>query len=82
VTVTDAGPGFDPTLGPNIFDKFVRGRGSTVSGTGLGLYVSRLVIEAHHGTISAGSDDAGQTQISFVLPLESADPATADTVHQ
>ena len=69
VTVTDAGPGFDTSLGPDIFDKFVRGRGSTVAGTGLGLYVSRLVVEAHHGTIDAGRDPAGRTQISFELPL-------------
>jgi signal transduction histidine kinase len=82
VTVTDAGPGFDTTLGPSIFDKFVRGRGSTVSGTGLGLYVSRLVIEAHRGTISAGTDDAGKTRISFELPIDGAHHAEAThTVH-
>jgi K+-sensing histidine kinase KdpD len=82
VTVTDAGPGFDTTLGPSVFDKFVRGRGSTVSGTGLGLYVSRLVIEAHHGTISAGTADGGKTQISFELPIDGAHRAeTIGTGH-
>lgn len=70
VAVTDGGPGFDPALGANVFDKFVRGRGSTVSGTGLGLYVCRLVVEAHRGTIEAGRDDEGRTELSFTLPLD------------
>jgi signal transduction histidine kinase len=73
VGVTDAGPGFDPALGQNVFDKFVRGRGSTVTGTGLGLYVCRLVVEAHGGTIAAGRNGDGRTELAFEIPLAAAD---------
>ena len=69
VSVTDSGSGLDPDLGPQIFDKFIRGRGSSVSGTGLGLYLCRLVIEAHHGTISAHVEREGGTCFVFELPL-------------
>jgi signal transduction histidine kinase len=69
VSVTDSGSGLDPDLGPQIFDKFIRGRGSSVSGTGLGLYLCRLVVEAHHGTISAHVEPAGGTCFMFDLPL-------------
>jgi len=76
VAVTDAGPGFDPALGSSIFDKFVRGRGSSVSGTGLGLYVCRLVVEAHKGTIEAGRNAEGRTELSFSVPLDGSSVGT------
>jgi signal transduction histidine kinase len=72
VSVVDAGSGLDPELGERLFEKFIRGRGSSVSGTGLGLYVCRLVIEAHHGTISAGPNPEGGTRFTFDLPMTAA----------
>ena len=70
--VTDCGSGLDPAVVPRLFDKFVRGRGNTVSGTGLGLYVARLIVEAHHGTIAAAPGPGGGAEFSFDLPLAAA----------
>jgi signal transduction histidine kinase len=67
--VTDRGTGLDPAVAPRVFDKFVRGRGSAVSGTGLGLYVCRLIVEAHHGRIAAAPAAGGGAEFSFDLPL-------------
>ena len=47
VSVSDRGPGIAPEAQERIFDKFVRGRTDAVSGTGLGLYISRQIVEAH-----------------------------------
>ncbi|HVF19889.1 MAG TPA: sensor histidine kinase [Mycobacteriales bacterium] len=73
VEVRDHGPGLSPNELGRVFEKFVRGRTSTVSGTGLGLYISRQIVEAHGGTIYAETRGDGAT-FSFDLPLA---PATA-----
>ncbi len=67
LTVHDHGPGIDEGSADRVFDKFVRGRGTTVSGTGLGLYVSRRIIEAHGGRIWVDSEGSGAT-FHFELP--------------
>jgi signal transduction histidine kinase len=54
VSVIDHGPGLSEEDRERVFEKFVRGR-STIRGTGLGLYLSREIMQAHHGRISAGS---------------------------
>src|SRR3546814_314593 len=51
VSVTDQGPGLSAELQDRVFDKFVRGRDSNVSGTGLGLYICRQILEAQDGEI-------------------------------
>jgi signal transduction histidine kinase len=52
LAIADHGPGISDELRERIFDKFVRGRGDAVSGTGLGLYIVQRVVQAHGGTIS------------------------------
>ena len=51
ITVADEGPGVAEELRPRIFRKFSRGRDSHHSGTGLGLYISRGLVQAHDGRI-------------------------------
>ncbi|GAA1941336.1 sensor histidine kinase [Nocardioides marmoribigeumensis] len=68
LTVEDSGSGIDPDQLERIFDKFVRGREGAVSGTGLGLYIARQIVEAHHGRIWAESRP-GQTRFVVELPL-------------
>jgi signal transduction histidine kinase len=46
VSVKDNGSGIDPEIMPNLFSKF-----ATKSFAGLGLYISRNIIEAHEGKI-------------------------------
>lgn len=50
LTVSDSGSGIDPEILPNLFTKFVS---KSRKGTGLGLYISKKIIEAHKGMIWA-----------------------------
>jgi signal transduction histidine kinase len=68
VTVHDHGPGISDEARERIFDKFVRGRGESVTGTGLGLYISRQIITAHGGRIWAESDPGEGATFRFSLP--------------
>ena len=67
VSVKDTGSGIDPGIAPRLFTKFAS---KSESGTGLGLYISKSIIEAHGGKIWAenNSDGIGAT-FSFSLPL-------------
>lgn len=69
VRVKDSGPGIDRDILPRLFDKFITG---SPSGTGLGLYICRNIVEAHGGSIWAenNDDDKGAT-FTFTLPMVS-----------
>jgi signal transduction histidine kinase len=84
LSVADHGPGISDELRERIFDKFVRGRGDAVSGTGLGLYIVKRVVEAHGGEVSVvDRADAGacfEVRLPRRAPLtpdEAASPETA-----
>jgi signal transduction histidine kinase len=68
ISVKDTGSGIDPEIMPRLFTKFTS---KSQTGTGLGLFISKSVIEAHGGTIWAenNKDRRGAT-VSFRLPLE------------
>jgi two-component system sensor histidine kinase KdpD len=72
-SVADQGPGIDDLDQSMIFDKFYRGRGqrSTIQGTGMGLAISKAMIEAHHGSISVLSQVGRGSVFSFALPIRS-----------
>ncbi len=69
--ITDNGAGIDPTHIDRIFDKFVSfPTNFDVRGTGIGLYLSREIIKAHNGTITAVSEGIGKgTTASIRIPL-------------
>jgi len=70
VSVTDAGPGIPKGQEEAIFEKFTRGaRESATPGVGLGLAISRGIVEAHHGRITAANVPGGGARITFTLPL-------------
>jgi two-component system, OmpR family, sensor kinase len=74
IVVTDQGPGLAQDELPRIFDRFHRGeaaRASEAPGFGLGLAISRAVIERQGGTISAHSGSSGGARFSIRLPLAS-----------
>jgi len=77
VHVTDEGPGLPPGELERVFERFVRGRGTTVQGTGLGLHICRQIVEAHHGRIWAESTDGRGATFTVRLPLVSATSAGA-----
>ena len=70
VSVSDNGPGIPSGQEEAIFEKFTRGaRESTTPGVGLGLAISRAIVEAHGGRISARNGPAGGARLTFTLPL-------------
>ncbi len=75
VSVTDTGIGIDPEIMPRLFSKFTS---KSYQGTGLGLFISKSIIEAHGGRIWAENniiikDGRGQVEkgatFTFSLPL-------------
>jgi signal transduction histidine kinase len=77
VSVLDHGPGVAAEARQRIFDKFVRGNPNAVSGTGLGLYIVRRIVEAHHGRIWCDSVPGSPTAFTFELPVAQPDAAMA-----
>jgi signal transduction histidine kinase len=67
VSIRDNGQGIDPEILPRLFSKFAT---KSYSGTGLGLFICKSIVEAHGGSIWAenNSDGKGAT-FSFTLPL-------------
>jgi len=68
LVVEDEGGGVDLDQVERIFDKFVRGRDGSVTGTGLGLYISRRIVEEHGGRIWAESAPGQHTRFVVELP--------------
>ncbi len=73
-SVSDTGVGMGPEEKAKLFKKFERGEGGRLmftGGTGLGLYVAKMMVEAHHGEISGVSagKDQGST-FSIKIPTE------------
>lgn len=70
VSVRDRGPGIADAERERIFEKFTRGRAGVSRGTGLGLYISRHIVEAHGGEIVAESVSGEPgARLRFSLPL-------------
>jgi signal transduction histidine kinase len=67
VSIKDTGEGIDPEIYPRLFTKFAT---KSITGTCLGLFISKNIIEAHGGKIWAenNSDGKGAT-FAFSLPL-------------
>lgn len=66
VSVTDTGPGLDASVAHQIFEPFVT---TKHSGMGMGLSISRSIIEAHHGRLSVAANEPFGTVFSFTLPV-------------
>jgi signal transduction histidine kinase len=67
VTVSDTGAGIERTLLPFVFDRYFQTEKAAI-GSGLGLYISKGIIESHGGTISVESDLGRGSTFSFTLP--------------
>jgi two-component system NtrC family sensor kinase len=68
VDVIDTGPGIPPERLPDIFQPFYTTKPEGV-GTGLGLPISRRIVEAHGGSLQAESVPGGGTRMKVRLPL-------------
>ena len=73
--VCDFGMGIDPLIMPFLFQPFYRSPEAIkagVQGTGLGLYVSKMIAEAHGGTIQLESEPGKGTTVTVRLPIQEA----------
>ncbi|HJT49653.1 MAG TPA: ATP-binding protein [Nitrososphaeraceae archaeon] len=67
VSIEDSGTGIDPEIKPRLFDKFAS---KSYQGTGLGLFISKSIVEAHSGRIWAHNNPDGKgATFSFSLPI-------------
>lgn len=69
VSVSDTGQGIPSEYLSHIFDKFVQVPGAATGGAGLGLAISRLIVEAHGGQISVQSEVEHGSTFTFTLPV-------------
>jgi two-component system sensor kinase FixL len=66
ITVADTGPGISEEVAARLFQPFVT---TKPNGMGVGLSISRRIIESHGGTISVHRNEAGGASFTFTLPL-------------
>jgi PAS domain S-box-containing protein len=71
VAVTDRGEGIPPSDLPKVFDKFFRRDLGRPTGSGLGLWISRGLVQVHGGRLTASSVPGQGTTFRFTLPLYS-----------
>ena len=69
VTFMDNGPGIPAESLPLIFERFYRVRSEKATGTGLGLFICKQIIEAHRGKIWAESNPGQGTTFFIELPI-------------
>jgi signal transduction histidine kinase len=86
VCVSDQGPGIPPEQAQRLFQPFHRvddELGRNVPGTGLGLYVCRIIVELHGGAIALKSAPGGGTEVTWWIPVapaaSSGTPAVASS---
>jgi signal transduction histidine kinase len=72
VEFADRGPGIPETFIPFVFERFYRVPGQSITGTGLGLYICKQIILAHHGKIWAESLLDQGTTFFIELPVDPA----------
>ena len=71
ISVHDTGSGIPSEYLPRIFDKFVQVPDGPTGGAGLGLTISKSIVEGHGGQISVQSQIGDGTTFTFTLPLAS-----------
>ena len=76
VSVTDTGRGIPPEYLPSIFDKFAQVPGAPSGGAGLGLAISKRIVEAHGGQIVVKSVVGRGTTFTFTLQVATPSSAT------
>lgn len=81
VSVTDTGVGIPEADLPHLFDAFYRGQAASsgVGGAGIGLAVTRRIVEAHGGTITATSDPGRGSTFVIALPALGTPAASEGT---
>jgi two-component system NtrC family sensor kinase len=76
VEVADNGPGIPASMQKRLFEPFFTTKPSG-EGTGLGLFISRSIVESHAGTITVASEPGHGTTFSLILPAAPSAPNLA-----
>lgn len=80
IKVEDSGPGIDLSIKDKLFEKFTS---KSHNGTGLGLFLSRKIVEAHGGSIWAADNPRGNgATFAFTMPIDPNPIATHKTNQQ
>jgi signal transduction histidine kinase len=71
VSIEDHGIGMPGNVVSNLFQKFYRSHRSreTVAGTGIGLYISKAIVESHGGTIGVTSEEGRGSTFTVQIPI-------------
>jgi len=77
VAVSNVGPVIPPEHIPHVFERYWHGPGKPGEGTGLGLFISQGILEAHGRKIEVTSDTHAGTTFSFTLQAAQSDAAAA-----
>lgn len=79
VSVQDGGRGISADALPHIFDRFYRSKAAdATSGLGLGLHITRALVEAHGGRIRADSKPGQGSRFTFTLPYREPESARVE----
>jgi PAS domain S-box-containing protein len=71
LSIADQGPGIPAAVVPHLFERFYRGQHHTGdAGLGLGLYISRMLVDSHGGRIWATSEPGAGSIFTIALPLQ------------
>ena len=68
IIVADTGCGIEEKNLQNLFEKYLNRGSHRAGGSGLGLYICKTIIEAHHGKIWAESESGKGTKMHLLLP--------------
>ncbi len=73
ISITDQGIGLSPEELNNLFTRFYRAKNdqtARIAGTGLGLYLTRFFVEAHHGSVEVKSQVGSGSTFKITLPMD------------
>lgn len=82
LSVADQGVGIPAETLTRLFERFHRGEGTGTVGLGLGLYIARMLVEAHHGRIDVQSVPGGGSIFTVRLPLTDTAKIASDLASQ
>ncbi|MBL8950946.1 MAG: hybrid sensor histidine kinase/response regulator [Myxococcaceae bacterium] len=75
VTVADEGPGISTGDGGHLFERYWQADKNARQGRGLGLFISKRIVEAHGGTIGVESRPGAGTRVRFTVPASRGEAA-------
>ncbi|HEX7027804.1 MAG TPA: ATP-binding protein [Gammaproteobacteria bacterium] len=76
ISVSDSGPGIPDHQLPHLFERFWRSGGTKKPGVGLGLAITKGIVEAHGGSIKAANGPVNGAQFTLHLPKPGIPPAS------